>query len=408
MEIKKKQILQIILILLVLPILSAVTINTGTTFNNSVTGTNITCLNTYYAEPVIINASGTTFNRFNRDNSYQYISFNVNESNKNYLCSNLPYISSPAYFYSESVDTTTYTIPSGLSSPFTATIFFNNADCFTQVGNTLKLNGNSVNYTCLNGNITLTSTLSNGNNEIVISYNKQPQAGGGGGGGGFVPTLNVTNRLCELTYPYAENKTYNQIYDLIDIYHIETNKTESYTDIQTIINDWQNYCSDKINKTLFEPYVCNKLYYFVLNNDLDLASLNNLRNDIKPKIELSLNLIYSYLNNYNERCYLKGYSGKLSNEQLKINITLPEESKNCSIDFNSDIFNFYLPIGSWNLGVFDSCGSLDFWKYIFAFKTDNGSFYLIGLRLYLIVLVLLIIGVLSLYRLSKNKPSLNL
>lgn len=315
----------------------------------------------------------------------------------------MPYNSGPSYFYSQTVDTVTYTIPSGLSDSLTATIYFNNSDCFLQTGNTLKLNGNTVNYTCLNGNITLTSTLSNGNNQIVISYNKQPQAGGGGGGG-FIPPINVTNRLCELTYKYADNKSYTMINDIIEIYKLETSKTESYTTIKDIIDNWQSLCSDRINKTQFEPYVCEKLYFFVLNDELDMGSLNDLRNNLKSKVTLSLNLIYYYLQNYDDLCYKTGFSGKLSSEQLKLpGLVISPGISNCSLELSSEIFNFYIPIGSWNLGVFEDCNKLTNWKYILAFDYANDSYYIIGIRLYLIVLILLIIMVIALFKISKNK-----
>jgi len=401
--------LQYIVLILALVIqinlINAVVIEPYTSFNNTITGTNITCLNTYYAYSITVhnNVTGFTFNQFNRDNSLtNYITFTINENNKNYLCSDLPYISGPSYFYSQTVDTATYTIPSGLIDSFASTISFNHADCFTQVGNTLKLNGNIVNYTCLNGNITLTSNLINGNNLIVISYNKQPQAGGGGGGG-FIPTINVTNRLCELTYKYADNKTYTMINDIIEIYKVETSKTESYTTVKDIIDNWQSLCSDKINKTQFEPYVCDKLYFFVLDGELDMGSLNDLRNNLKSKVTLSLDLIYYYLKDYDELCYKTGYSGKLSSEQLKLpGLIISPGIKNCSLEFGSDIFNFYIPIGSWNLGVFDDCNKLTNWRYILAFDSADDSYYIIGIRLYLIVLILLIIMVVALFKISSK------
>lgn len=408
--IKKKEYIIYLLILISIPFIHGVTVTTGTNYYDSTLNLWINCTSTYYADLIVINESGIYFSQFNSDNSAtDYMTFMVSENNKNYDCSALPVIPDVVYSYSESVDTATYTIPSGLGASVNANIYLKHTDCFTAVGNTLKLNLNTLNYTCSNGYLNLTGNINPGVNQLVISYNKQPQAGGGGGGGGDVVTMNVTPRLCELTYKYADNKTYTGIDDIINIYKIETNKTESFTNIKDIIDNWQKYCSDKIQRTTYESYVCGKLYFFVLNDKINLEGLNDLRNDMKSKVTLSLNLIDYYLKNYDSMCYKKGLSGKLSNEQLmKVNITIPQTLMNCSVDFNSEMFNFYLPLGKWNLGMFDSCDSLDIWKYVFALKSENGSYYLIGLRLYIVILLLLIIGVYSLFRLSKPKSLLNI
>ena len=399
---KKKQIILCLTLILVLPLINAVVI-TDTVFNSTGINLSINCQGTYYADSVTVDSNYITFNQFNRDNTNRYITFTLTEHSKTYTCLDLPYISNPVYFYSSSQDTVTFTIPSGLLQSFSSNITFNHTACLTNIGDTLTLNGVITNYTCNSGNITLTGVLNTGSNLIVLNYNKQPQSGGGGGGG-FIPTINVTNRLCELTYPYSENKTYNMINDIIEIYKVETSNTESYTTIKDIIDNWQSLCSDKINKTQFEPYVCDKLYFFVLNGELDVASLNDLRNNLKSKVTMSLNLIYYYLQNYDELCYETGYSGKLTTEQLKLpGLVISQGVSNCSLDLKSDIFNFYLPIGSWNLGVFDDCNKLTNWRYILAFAESNGSYYVIGIRLYLIVLILLIIGVIALLRISKNR-----
>ena len=94
---KKKQILQIILILLVLPILSAVVIEPDTSIYNSDINLRINCTDTYYVNSLVINSSGTTFNQFNRDNSVNHISFTINKSNQFYYCSDLPYINSTSH-----------------------------------------------------------------------------------------------------------------------------------------------------------------------------------------------------------------------------------------------------------------------------------------------------------------------
>ena len=166
---KKKQILQIILILLVLPILSAVVIEQDTSIYNEVINLRINCTSTYYADSIVINSSGTTFNQFNRDNSAQYLSFTVNESNKNYFCSDLPYISTST--------NTNKVITSNLDNPVTATSSVTlaipssvgNID-YTSSSNNYNDIIRSDEYTIAGDTAIFTATLEKGNNNIELDY----------------------------------------------------------------------------------------------------------------------------------------------------------------------------------------------------------------------------------------------
>lgn len=161
-----------ILIILLIPLINAVTITNGTSYNNAITNLTINCTNTYYADLIIINDSGITFNKFNRDNSATIsTTFSIIESNKQYYCSDLPYFTSTTTggTITSNLDNdllvglSTYIDPTGVNKvTYDSTNSSYGFSYYDQ--NALDL---LLNY--LNGNNVLDLFVSNGNNTIDIT-----------------------------------------------------------------------------------------------------------------------------------------------------------------------------------------------------------------------------------------------
>lgn len=98
--------------------------------------------------------TGFTFNQFNRDNSLNYISFTVNDTNKNYLCSDLPYINTSTHdkiIIKSNIDTTitrltfSYTTPIGtITTSNSQTYIVNTQSSPITLSNLITSNGDTI------------------------------------------------------------------------------------------------------------------------------------------------------------------------------------------------------------------------------------------------------------------------
>jgi len=272
----------------------------------------------------------------------------------------------------------------------------------------------------ISNSTTLNATYSNNIFDQLIfltaqpsSQSEQPQPSGGWGSGGTTPNyLNLTKKLCELTYPYAGNKTYNKIDDIISIYKLDTGVAQSWTNVREIIDKWQVYCAPLTNRTLEEKYVCTKLYYLMLNNhgDVNLVKLNDLRNNMKSTIDIPLSVLQNYMFNYNQKCYLEGLSDKIPLEYLnKLTLTANNTSSQiCDLSMGNDLLDSYIPLGRWNFGENKLCENLEGWKYFFSFEYTDNNYYLNGIKLYLVLIVMIILVFVSLVLITRKPKGLNI
>ena len=230
-----------------------------------------------------------------------------------------------------------------------------------------------------------------------------------GGSSGYLPTPFVTDSyLCNRTYGYiSEHGQFDKtnILQLINEMNDETYRLYDIDITEEYIDDWQNKCSDVIMRTLEPDYVCQQTYSFLKSNPTGFTAekVIELRDKIRNEktVKLSYSLMANYLNNYNELCFVKGYSPIVKATELKSPILFASASglESCSIDFIAE--DWYIPITRINMNL-DSCTSINLYKMLF--KLQNGgadSIDIIGLRivtfipLALIFIVLLILAIIK-------------
>ncbi len=170
------------LIVITLPQIQAVTINTGTSYQTSDGNLTINFTAQRFADQIIVGNDSIYFNDYRlTDTTSETLTFNITEIDKYYNHTDLPY-------YSD-----TLRIMSGLTSNLNLNANFT-ASCqdILQVDSTAK---DDVTYTCSNSIITIPSlTIVNGENIVAIQYDDGGDGATTGGTPSSSPTLNVT--LC--------------------------------------------------------------------------------------------------------------------------------------------------------------------------------------------------------------------
>lgn len=256
----------------------------------------------------------------------------------------------------------------------------------------------SLNNIGFSDNRTLDTQIGGGSND----------GGGGSGGDDAIVISNVSKKACEYTYEIANNEPieYFKINDVIEILKIEENKDYSYTDLKIYIDNWQSLCSDKINRTLKEDTVCEEIYYFILGNNHNFTYIefSNLRNNIESEndLDISLDVLNNYYINYNELCYLEGYSDKLPNKPISaINFSKIFDMKNCTPDLGIDLLDEYIPLGEWDFGGI-GCFGVNFWK-IFLKLEKRESYIVLGIKPYWIIGLVIIYAIIILLRRRARK-----
>lgn len=238
----------------------------------------------------------------------------------------------------------------------------------------------------------------------LIIYNQNPTLPATGGGASSTATTgvpsNLSDYLCKKTYDYLQNygKTdFTHIDQLVNEIKTEKNYQESQTNIINYLFNWQNFCSDAINRTLEEKFVCDKEYYFLVdtNGNYSIEQFSTFYNQITPTIYLSSTLLKLYLENYQSKCY--GATGKkLPFTQLSQDTILPFsipgisslDFPKCSIDFNYSLLDAYLPF--FKIQLHDlTCDNIDTDRWFFKLEHVAGNDYKIkGLKLNLILIPL--------------------
>lgn len=238
------------------------------------------------------------------------------------------------------------------------------------------------------------------------------QPGGAGGSGVSQEQINADSYLCNKSYYYIQNYTkydYTYIQDYLTQIKNETSKTLVFTTFRDYIDRWQFLCSDKINKTLEEPFVCNKIYYLLVQNSTpSFNQIENTRLTIKPTVELSVNLMEHYVDNYNDICPKKIQT--IQPKPVIFNLTLPSFLP-CSIVFNNSIMDAYFPIpfilskNNYHYKGDMTCSQIDSWRYVVAIDQVDGNFVFIGIRLWwvvgLIIISFIIIKFVTMKKLKK-------
>lgn len=251
---------------------------------------------------------------------------------------------------------------------------------------------NNINFSIIYINIT----------EVAVSS----RSGGGGGERIFIPT----KYLCNKTYEYLTSSNYDSIYELSDEINYEDVESTSGSVLMSYISSWQYYCSDLVNKTLRPEFICNEIYIKSVSNNYTINSetFNKIRDNIQREIYISDNLLNQYINKYVELCYLSGYSPKLQELGVLVivkNATLEETNYSlmgyCRLPkyltlfgynlylFDWGIFEWYIPLFRIHIGENLACGNIEGLRWIFKLKENNNSYYLIGIKAWVFILLLI-------------------
>ncbi len=166
---------------------------------------------------------------------------------------------------------------------------------------------------------TIISINSGGNNKVVMTpsreiegfffnlFSKEPLPRGGGGFGRNPILDTIDPFLCHETHQYIlehpDQPDYSGIDDLVDKIEEETNQTVKFTLLRGYVDNWQFFCSDLINKTLEEDFVCEGVEKFLDENDkYTVIEINDLKNTFLDKILLSNRLVEFYIENFQGIC----------------------------------------------------------------------------------------------------------
>lgn len=149
-------------------------------------------------------------------------------------------------------------------------------------GDILSINSGGSNELCINpsGEIENCFFGSIQQGPIIIIPGGNP----GGGGSVIIYRNQLSSWLCGITYDYAKIGLNN----FTEIGNFSRDTVELYT------NNWQLICSDLINKSLEEDFICQEIPYY--NNYIEL------RSNLLKKVNMSDYLIKYYVDNYNSIC----------------------------------------------------------------------------------------------------------
>jgi hypothetical protein len=198
----------------------------------------------------------------------------------------------------------------------------------------------------------------------------------GGGGGGSTPSEiaeslgigEISGVMCNLTYEYliSHGLEYSEIYNIINEYEEETGETTSWTTVRSYLDNWQGLCSDKIKRTLEPKFVCEGVYYFVLENGINPTSgqFQDLSDDMNQRVIVSDELLAHYFDNHYSLCYLEGYSDKFPGKPLTVlNIFLTEPLVECSENV-SGLLGISIPTFRINIGEIE-CKTIENLRWLF-------------------------------------------
>jgi len=153
-------------------------------------------------------------------------------------------------------------------------------------------------------------------------------SGGGGGGGGITSKVlgkslgleNISIVLCNLTYNSADRdlNKYIEIEEIQTSFLNITNKSASWTTVRLYIDNWQGLCSDLLNRSLNEDFLCNEIFNFVEKEEfkIDFEKVNNLSNQINKDFLISQELVTYYLDNFKLLCSDKGFTDELKKTEI--------------------------------------------------------------------------------------------
>lgn len=185
-------------------------------------------------------------------------------------------------------------------------------------------------------NISAFSINSYGSNHSVLSPNKQIEGFVfykevtiiipplGGGGLTIAPSIKRLNyTICNYTYyhllEYGDDTT------KIEYLRDNLRKNNISADFTTLRDDYIPFtgkCSEIINRTLEEEFVCTKILELFdnLNRTITYSDINNLRKDIENRIKITVYLLRHYIENYNDLCVV--YTEK----PVKIDIQIEDKT----------------------------------------------------------------------------------
>ena len=201
----------------------------------------------------------------------------------------------------------------------------------------------------------------------------------------------ISPDICHYTHNYIQNnsKDYSKITDLKNLILLEKNKTYSNDILINYINRWQFYCSDLINTTLESDFVCNKVYYFLLNNHQGYSTddIIDLKKDIDNRVSISARLTEEYVSKYDSLCYGAGYSDKIPTDPLeKIKILGSLSKSYCSTEIGNLFFDINIPF---NIKIFlgqMSCSRINIYRWFVGLESDGeGNYSIYGVKMWHVV-----------------------
>lgn len=235
----------------------------------------------------------------------------------------------------------------------------------------------------------------NSSNLTISSPSNPSNIGSSGSGGVFVSPLVPNSYVCKKTYDYINKYDSNNFLHLGELQQDLSlnNYSVSLTDLQNYLLIWQPLCSEMINKTLQEPVVCERIYYFLIqgNNSYNDFTLNNLRLSIKTtqNLDVSNKLLKNYIENYDNKClYNKPLPFKKTFSVLNIKKII-QEAPVCSVNTDNSFVDSKIPFFSIGLGT-QSCEQIDLKRWFFALEKNGENYDIVGIRLWVIVTLLII------------------
>ena len=227
-------------------------------------------------------------------------------------------------------------------------------------------------------------------------------SGGGGGGASYIDQVtglpkDLDEILCVETYNYIQVYGQNNFVYLNQFIQDQRAKGGIYSAslAQNYIMNWQKFCSDKVKRTLKESDVCTKIYYFLLGNDniYSATEVFNLKQEIKPTVEISDYLLNYYLDNYELKC--EDLTGlvlpKTYYNVTKFNIFKATNIKDCSPETGIELLEANIGASVPFLKIYFSdltCNKINIYRWIFNIESDETAYYINGIRIYVVVLML--------------------